>query len=146
MPYDIEDIEDAILTVLKNSDLADIAKTIDSYHGEVEDLVNDAKTMIVPLPAVFVVYGGSTFDEPANMSFDDEMYFSIVFVAKDLRGRASLRTGIYAMLKIAKSEMIGNDLGFNDIEPLRPVRIEPLVVTKALSIYGLDVKTTMSLD
>ncbi|MFH2011682.1 MAG: phage protein Gp37 [Pseudomonadota bacterium] len=145
MAYTIADIEDAIVDALKDSGLADIANTIDSYHGEVEDLVGEVKRLIIPLPAIFVLYGGSQFDETANRSFDDEQTFTIISIAKDLRGRGtSLRTGIYEMIEIQKTTLIDNNLDL-DIEPLHPIRIDPLAITKGLSIYGFDLKTSLSL-
>ena len=144
MAYTIADIEDSIVDALKASGLAAIAKTIDSYHGEIEDLVGEAKKLLIPLPAVFVLYGGSQFDETANRSFDDEQIFTVVVVARDLRGRASLRTGVYDILEELKNTLIDNNLDL-DIEPLHPIRIDPLAITKGLSIYGFDFKTSLDL-
>ncbi len=145
MAYGIADIEDAILTVLKASDLTDIARTIDSYHGEIDELVREVRSLTVPLPAVFVLYAGSVFDEAANRSFDDEQAFTVVAVARSLRSRAELRDGMYDLLEQIKAALIDNNLGL-DIEPLHPLRIEAALVAKDLSIYGLDFKTVISLD
>lgn len=145
MAYAITDIEDAILTVLQASDLADIARTIDSYHGEIDDLVREVRSLTVPLPAVFVLYAGSVFDEAANRSFDDEQAFTVVAVARSLRSRSELREGMYDLLEAIKASLIDNNLGL-DIEPLHPLRIEAALVAKDLSVYGLDFKTVISLD
>lgn len=145
MGYTIADIEDAILTVLQASDLADIARTIDSYHGEIDELVREVRSLTVPLPAVFVLYAGSVFDEAANRSFDDEQAFTVVAVARSLRSRAELRDGMYDLLEQIKAALIDNNLGL-DIEPLHPLRIEAALVAKDLSVYGLDFKTVISLD
>jgi phage gp37-like protein len=145
MAYAIADIEDAILTVLQASALADVARTIDSYHGEIDDLVREVRSLTVPLPAVFVLYAGSVFDEAANRSFDDEQAFTVVAVARSLRSRAELRDGMYDLLEAIKAALIDNNLGL-DIEPLHPVRIEAALVAKDLSVYGLDFKTVISLD
>lgn len=143
--YTILEIETAILDALGASEMAHVARTIEPYHGEVEALVAEVKQLIAPTPAVYVIYVGSIFDESANRSFDDEQTFSIIHIAKDLRGNAQLRAAIYPMLEITKSALIDNNLGLN-IEPLHPVRIDPVAVTRAFSIYGFDVKTSFSMD
>jgi len=145
MDDSIETIEDAILAALQASDLDDTCKTIATYHGEIDDLVKELKQLTLPIPAVFVLYAGSKFDETANRSYDDEQFFTIVCVAKELRGRDKLRTGIYAMLEICKTTLIDNNLGLN-IAPLHPVTIEPMAVTKMFSVYGFDLKTSFSMD
>lgn len=138
--YTIEAIEDKILAALKASALATACKTVDTYHGEVDELVQELKKLIITLPATFVLFAGSKFT--GSGSYDDEMQFSIVFIAKDLRGRDSLRTGMYALLEIAKSTLINNDLGCKDIEPLHPESIAPILVTKEFSVYVFDMKTS----
>lgn len=143
--HTIMEIEDAIVTTLKASPLAAICKVIDSYHGEIDDLAGEAKQLLIQLPAAFVLYAGSHFNEVANRSFDDEMVFTIAAVAKDLRGRANLRTGIYEILESMKDTLIDNNLGL-DIEPLHPISIEATLITRAFSIYSFDIKTSMSLD
>lgn len=145
MAYAIADIEDAIVTALTGSDLADIAKTIDSYHGEIDDLVGEAKRLTVLLPAVFVLYAGSLFDEKANRSFDDEQKFTVVVIAKNLRSRGAQRDGMYEILEELKAVLIDNNLDL-DIEPLHPLKIEASMVAKGLSIYSFDLKTSLSLD
>jgi phage gp37-like protein len=145
MGYAIETIEDAILAALEASTLATTCKTIDTYHGEIDDLVKELKQLIIPLPATFVLYAGSRFTEPANRSYDDEQYYTIVCIAKDLRGRESLRTGIYDILEIIKATLIDSNLGL-DIEPLHPVTIEATMITQQFSLYSFDIKTSFSLD
>jgi phage gp37-like protein len=145
MVYSIADIEDAIVEALQGSGLAAIAKTIDSYHGEIDDLVKEVRSLTVPLPAVFVLYAGSVFDEAANRSFDDEQTFVVVAVAKSLRSRADLREGMYDLLEAVKTALIDQDLDL-DIEPLHPVSIEASLVTKEISVYAFHLKTGFSLD
>lgn len=144
--YTVEDIEDFILAALKSSTLAQTVKTIETYHGELEMLMEEIKRLTVSLPACFVLYGGSKFTETANRSYDDEPTYTIVLISKDLRGRSQLRTGMYAMLEIVKDTLIDNDFGCKNIEPLHPVAIEPVLVTKEFSVYAFDVKTLFSRD
>ncbi len=145
MNYDIENIEDAIISALKASDLSSVCKTIDTYHGEIDDLLQELKALLVKFPAIFVLYGGSKFSEAANRSYDDEQTFTIICIDENLRGRTALRIGIYGMLKITKASLIDNNLGLN-IEPMHPVVIQPLLITKKVSVYGFDIKTSFSMD
>ena len=46
----------------------------------------------------------------------------------------------------AGTALIDNDLGLNGIDPLHPIRIEAIAVTKVFSIYGFDIKTLFSMD
>ncbi len=144
--HTIQDIEDGILGAIRGSSLASSAKTIDTYHGEVDSLVDELKRLTIQLPAIFVLYGGSHFTETANRSYDDAPVFTVVAIARDLRGRDQLRIGMYAILEVLKETLIDNDLGYRDISPLHPISIEPLLVTKEFSVYALDLRTTLSLD
>lgn len=145
MSYRIEDIEDAIVNALKASPLTGIAKIIGSYHGEIDALIEQVKQLTIPMPAVYVLYTGSDFPETANLSFDDIQTFTIVSIAKDLRGNESLRAAIYPILDTLKDTLVGNNLNLN-IEPLKPKRIEATLVTKLFSIYSFDIETSFSMD
>jgi len=149
MALTIAQIEDAIIAALQASDLADVCKTIDTYGGEIEDLMREVATLIIPLPAVFVLYMGSKLSEPANRSYDDELTFGLVAITKSLRGRADLRTGMYEILEILKTKglLIDNNLGLEPkIEPLKPDTIEVILATKIFYAYRFDLKTSQSID
>lgn len=142
--YTIEQIEDALISKLQASaTLSLLCKTIASYHGEIDDLVSLTSQLTIPLPAVYVLYGGSVFDEAANRSYDDEMTFTIVVIAKDLRGDQKLRAAMYPILEEVRTVLIDNTLDL-DIEPIHPIRIEPTLITKLFSIYSFDIKTSLS--
>ncbi|MDN3515365.1 MAG: DUF1834 family protein [Candidatus Brocadia sp.] len=144
MGYSITQIEDAIIAELQESvALSSLCKTITSYHGEIDDLVSQASQLIVPLPAVYAIYAGSIYEETANRSYDDEMSFTIVAIAKDLRGDEKLRAAMYPILEEIMTILMDNDLGM-DIEPIHPVRIEPTLITKLFSVYSIDIKTSFT--
>lgn len=145
MSYTITQIEDAIVDKLKaSSALSAICKSIASYHAEIDDIVSIASQLTIQLPAVYVLYAGSTFTESANRSYDDEMTFTVVIVAKDLRGDQKLKASIYQILEEVKTILIDNNLDL-DIEPIHPVRVEATIITKLFSIYSFDIKTSHSL-
>ncbi|HOW54302.1 MAG TPA: DUF1834 family protein [Syntrophorhabdaceae bacterium] len=144
--HTIEEIEDRILAELRASALSTTVKNISTYHGEMDSLVEELRRLTIMLPAVFVLYGGSQFSETANRSYDDEPVFTIVAIAKDLRGRDKRRTGMYAILEALKDTLIDNDLGFKDTGPLKPISIEAILITQEFSVYALDLRTTFSRD
>ena len=142
--YTIAEIEDKIVETLKAS-LSPICKNIGGYYGELEDLVADVTKLTVNTPAIFVLYAGSTFEESANRSYDEDQTFAIIFVAKNLQGQKNLRDTIYPIIDAGKKCLMDNNMGL-DIEPLHPQRIDPLVISKIYSIYGMDFKTSFSLN
>ena len=145
MAYTISQIHDAIVAELAGSATLDaLCETISSYHGEIDDLVSQVAQLTVPIPAVYVLYGGSNYDEVANRSYDEEMAFTVIAIAKDLRGDAKLQAAMYPILEELKATLIDNNLEL-DIEPIHPIRIEPTLITKLFSIYIFDVKTSFSL-
>lgn len=147
MRYKIEDIEEAVMTALENGKTSESCKTIDSYHGEVDDLIDEFKAgrILKSLPAVFVLYAGSAFIESANRSFDEEMNFSVVLMARNLRDKKDLSGAMYPLIEGVKQDLIDNDFELN-IEPAHPVSIEAVMVAKGLSIYRFDIKTSFSMD
>ena len=143
--YAIEDIEDAIVKALAESDLAETCSTIDHYSGSIDDLVEEMKRKPAQKPAVFVLYTGSRFSQPANRSYDDEQTYSVIAIVRDHRGADARRSGIYAVLEIIKAALIDNDLGM-DIEPLDPLGIELVEIAERVSIYAFSCKTSFSID
>lgn len=143
--YTIGQIEDAIISELQGSALGAVCRTIAVYHGEINDLTAKAGQLMSQLPAVYLLYAGSDFEEPANLSFDDIRTYMVVCMAKDLRGDLNLRAAIYPMLESIKSTLIGNNLGL-DIEPLKPRKIEAVMVTGIISIYSFDIETSISIN
>ena len=146
MSYTIQEIEDALVAAMQTDDgVSGACKTLESYSGDAADLVGQIEQLTVPLPAVWAVYNGSAFNESASNSFDDEMKFVLLVAAKDLRGRVAAAQGVYEILESLKTLFIGKNLGL-DINPLRPISIDPVVVTNRLAIYGFILRTYFSMD
>lgn len=145
--YTITQIEDAIIAELKAAaGLTALcpADRITPYHGEIDLLVKQIEQLTIALPAIYGIYGGSGYVEDANRSYSEEFNYSVVCVAKDLRGNEKLKAAIYPILEEMKSALIDNNLDLN-IEPLHPVRIDPTLITRFFSIYSFDIKTSFSL-
>jgi phage gp37-like protein len=132
---------------LKDSDLNSLCRVIDSYGGAVDDIIDEASKgslITAQLPAIYVLYIGSTFPEMlTTSSYDDNQTYTLVTIAKDLRGRKKMREGISPLLELEKEVLIHNDLGLQ-IEPLFPVSIAPIFLTKTVFMYGFDVRTFFS--
>ncbi|TAN40793.1 MAG: DUF1834 family protein [Nitrospirae bacterium] len=140
MGYDIKTIEDAILAALKAEPLLTSAKTIDTYHGEIEDFIQQIPQLTIPLPAVLVHYTGSVYEAVSIEEYDETPTFTLILIAQDRRGKAKLRTGIYDLLTACKSILRGNNLGLQ-IGKLKPVRTYIITTTKTISAYGFDLST-----
>jgi len=144
--YTIAQMEDAILDALKADEiLSDLCRTIDSYNGEALEFAQELDQTVIALPAVLVLYTGSAFSEPANRSFDDEMNFLLLVAASNLAGRKSAARAAYEILEAVKDCLIDVNLDL-DIEPLHPVGVDLVAVTKRTAVYGLNLKTSFSMS
>ena len=133
---DIEDkIKDAIRTAMP------YAKVVETYSGQIE---GDMEKLPIPFPAVFVAYGGSSMEWVDGRSYSDAPTFSIIVVAKDLRGPKELREGeygCYRMIKDVLSALAAKTFGL-DMEPLKPDRASIIFVSKTMAAYAIDFKTS----
>jgi phage gp37-like protein len=147
--YSIDEVWDAVIAALKGSDLDDLCAVIDSYGGVVDDIVEEASKgslITAQLPAIYVLYGGSRFPEKLTASsYDDQQTYSAITIAKDLRGRKEMRAGMSPLLELEKEVLIHNDLGL-EIEPLIPVSILPIWISKTVFIFGFDLMTFFSIE
>jgi hypothetical protein len=140
----IETIHAAALSELASS-LSGICPTIDTYHGEVRDIIAQAAQMSISFPAALLLYDGSTFAMDANRSYTETHDIVVVFIARDLRGGSELKSGMHALLEAGKAALIDKNLGLSDISPLKPVQIRREVVTQTYSVYSLKLRTWFSL-
>jgi phage gp37-like protein len=143
--YTIETIQDAIVKALSDADIEKICRKIEPYSGVVDDIIEEAGKgkglLIAQVPAIYVLYGGSNFPEMlTTSSYDDRQTYTIVTIAKDLSGRAAGRAAILPLLEFAKTVLTHNNLGLQ-IQPLFPISIAPIWLSKVVSIYGFDVGT-----
>jgi phage gp37-like protein len=140
MVFDLAEIEDKIIAHLQLTFCNQI-KSIAIYHGEISALIRKIAQMSIQLPAVFLLYRGSTFTENGNNTFGEEINFSLIILSKSLRDRMDNRTSIYGIIEFIKSTIMGANLGLKLIAPFKPERITALAITKEFSIYGFDFKT-----
>ena len=143
--YKIADIQDPLVKALQDyAGLKAICPMIDAYGGEIDLLLENLKTYTGPVPATYVFYAGSVFGGGSG-TYDETPTFTIVTVAKDLRGGSALQGAAYAIIEQQKEAVINNNLGL-DIEPFRPVKVEATMITNMFSVYSFDIQTFFSMD
>jgi len=146
MAYEIEEIEDAIITALAPLKAADSlgVRTVKSYQGELdseEDLARAARLV----PSIFVVYGGSRYEDHGSRKIET-MSFILFVCDKNLRTEEEARRGgsgnpgTYAMLEGIRDLLYEKRLSL-DIAPIKLIREEPVWFGKGISIYSAEYET-----
>ncbi len=109
MAEKITDVENGILTLLNTSTyLTSTCRTIARYHGEISTLGNQVGQVIAGLPACYVAYTGSDFSKMGITSYDESMQFSVVVIAKHMRGNDKVADIMYPLLDEIKSIMLSS--------------------------------------
>ena len=142
--YTITEIEDAIITTLKASEMGAYCKKIDSYQIEGSDLEEQIRLFSGQLPSLLIVYSGGEFNHFLSGIQDKSITFSILVCAQSLRGKGEPRRGLagaYQMLDDLRKALTNNNLGLN-IDPLLPVREAAEINTKMFSAYSMEFKTS----
>src|SRR5574340_57957 len=98
MNYTIDQIHTAALDTLraKGSALSALAKTIDTFRGEAQDILDQAPELIAAMPAAWVLYAGSTFEGQTNM-LQDNFNLMIVYMVQELRSNLQ-KASMYKLL------------------------------------------------
>ena len=147
MSYTIEQIENAIITAIDDlkTDLG--VRTIKSYQGELEE--GDIKRLVALFPAIYVVYGGSTYAEHGARKVE-KMTYHLFVCDKNLRAEDEARRGgtqnpgTYAMLDGVRDLLFGKQLTL-EIQPLSLIRQTPVWFGGGISVYGAEYETAQSL-
>ena len=132
-----EIIEDKIIEKLKE---LPALKTCETYAGQME---GEIERLPVRFPAVFVVYGGSSFEWVDGPNHREIVDFSVMACAKDLRGNEAMRKeegGAYGLVNDVLEKLTNEDFGL-DIERLRPVKVSLVFISKIMAVYGIDFQT-----
>jgi len=99
----IQDTSDLILTRLKE---IDGPRVVDDWGGEIDELIKQA----AKLPGLFLVYTGAKFDSPkligTNIA-DYDSEWTVVVIAKNLRGKDAAAAGCYELIDGVRDKMIG---------------------------------------
>ncbi len=115
-------------------------KKVETYAGQLEGEIEE---LTILFPAVFVSYGGSDFEWIDGQSFQNDPVFKVIVVAKDLRGQTGMRGGEYGCYRMIIDTLnaIANCTFGKEIQPLKPVKVTPLFISKAFAAYGIDFQT-----
>jgi len=140
--YRIEELEDAIVTAIKNAGYD--ARSVSREPAAAELLSETGES-----PAALVIYDRA---EPSEMNFASvkgtDFYFNVVVTARNLSGpNAAERgdgttTGIYGLLNGLKGALTENSLGLN-AQPMVFISEKPLLRTQRQSAYAQDWKLTV---
>ncbi len=135
---DFEQIETAIVTQLK-ANIA-YAKTIETYAGQLESEIEE---LPIQFPAIYTVYAGSQFDWVDGPSYNELCTFSVIVVAKNLRGKETLRKDTQSCYQMVKDVLasIANKKFNLEIEKMKPVNVALLFVSSIIAAYGIEFQT-----
>lgn len=138
MATKIKDVESNILSLLNASTyLNTTCKTIARYHGEVSVLATQAGQLIAHLPACYVAYTGSDFSKIGLTSYDEAMQFSIITIAKHMRGNDKVADIMYPLLDEIKSVMLSSEYTVVRVDAL--LQAGELLLPARYSVYTLRI-------
>ena len=142
--YTWNTLEDAVLAAL-TTQLGSWVKTLTTYQG---NLLSDLKKEAWRLPAVLVMLRQSRGDQVTTGSFDLRLDFTVLVVARQLRGEAAGRRdegGVYEILEGVRQALWNQDLGL-EVLPFFLVQEEPLLTTREFTVYAAHYRTVAVRD
>ena len=148
MSYTIEQIEDAIISELESLKSSLGIRAIKTYQDELES-EDEIKRLVMLFPAIYVVYGGSRYEDLGARKVQ-HMAYHLIVCDKNLRSEAEARRGglenpgTYAMLDAIRDALCGSQLSM-EIFPINLIREEPVWFGDGISIYGAEYETAQAL-
>lgn len=143
MSVTIEQIEDAVVSALSPLRASLGVRTVATYQDELTE--EGVSRLVVRLPAIYVVYGGSRYaDHGARVIEIPKMV--VLVIDRSLRDEAEVRRGgnhnpgTYAMLAGVRELLCGQQLDL-DMHPLKIIRENPLSYGRGISIYAAEFET-----
>ncbi len=137
-------VEDAVVAALRQ-ELEDQVQTLATYQG---DWLTDLTRQVWRFPAVLVQLRQSRGLQVTLGSYDLSLNFTVLVVARQLRGEAEGRReagGIYEILAGVRQALWHQDLGL-DLQPLDLIREEPLLNNQEFSVYAAHYGTALVQD
>ena len=141
MTRSITDIENKLIDLLEGGTNA---RTVKSYQGELD--AADIKRLLNLFPAIFVVYGGSSYLARGSRKLET-MRFQLFVCDKSLRAEEEARRGgttnpgVYTLLNAARDILCGQ-LPYPEMQPLELIREEAVWFGSGISIFGAEYETT----
>ena len=148
MSYTYEQIEDAIISKLQPLKASLGIRAIKTYQGELES-EEEIKRLVMLFPAVYVVYGGSRYEDFGARQVE-HMAYHLIVCDRNLRSEAEARRGgsenpgTYAMLEGSRDALCGSQLSM-EIFPIKPIGKVPIWFAGGISIYGAEYETAQAL-
>jgi phage gp37-like protein len=139
--YTISEVEDAIIERIGSQ--VTYLKTCDSLASY---LLDTAEDLTIRFPATYAVYGPGRYSHAVSGVQDREMEFSVIVMAKNLRGDRAARhgkgseKGVYEMLEDVRAALTNQACGL-DIDPLLPIDEEPLEGSEEMAAYAIRFRT-----
>lgn len=137
---DFEQPEDATITALATG-LTYLGQPPETYGGQLE---GDIESLPINYPAVFTIFDGAQLGWVDGKNWNEGDTFTVLCCAGDVRGNNALRkdavTGCYRMIKDVLKTLSGKNFEL-DIYPLQPISIYPVMIHKAVAVYGVKFKT-----
>jgi len=140
--YRIEELEDAIVTAIKDAGYDARSVSREPTAAEISGETGEE-------PAALVIYGRA---EPSEMNFASlkgtDFYFNVVVTARNLSGGSAAERGdgttpgIYGLLNGLKGALTGNSLGLA-AQPMVFISEKPLLRTQRQSAYAQEWKLTV---
>lgn len=146
---DFTDIEDNILAELKSS--INYLKTVETAET---DIISRIEKMSIKFPAALVLYSGSQFSLVDSTVQNEKPSFTIFCADRSLRGRGKARKGassskergVYQVIVDVLETLTNQDFGLVDTFRLSPVRVEPVLMTDRLAMYGVEFGNSFDKD
>lgn len=146
MQYDIEAVEDAIVTALDTLKDSLGVKNIKTYQGE---LGEDAATVISKFPAVYVAYIRSSFEHSGRRT-TETLEFDLFLAdtgyknsSQAERGSNAKHPGTYALVKGVRTALSEASMP-KMLSPVNVTAVDSLAYASGVSVYA--VRLTVSQD
>lgn len=127
------------------------ARHIGTYAGEFGD---ELRQGAVRTPSVYVVYGGSEFEPVDGWTHREVARFTIMAVARNLRGGDTAREGggntarergAYELVADVLRAVVNDKAGAED-ERLKPRRVTLVHAAEGVAVYGIDVEAAFDTE
>ena len=142
--YTVEQIEDAIITELEKLKSSNGVRVVKSYGHDLAS-ADDPAQLIAWFPAIYTVYGGSTYVTHGQTQ-EQTMTFHVIVCDKSLRSEEDTRRGglgnpgTYVLLEAVRSKLLMRQLSLT-ISPFELIEEIPVWTGKGVSIYSATYQT-----
>lgn len=124
------EIQEKILAALSGAGFV----TLDSYQGEVEDLLKTPQK----LPSGHLIFSGCDFAEPKTIGGTEapsDQIWALVIMSRNLRDRSSGNVESYTLIDTALTSLTRLNTGYGYLLPLK---VELLSVKNGVAAYGFQ--------